>query len=85
VAGRVHDVELHAAVAHRRRLGHDRDAALALLVHRVEHPVREVLVRGEHARLAQHRVDQRRLPVVDVGDDRDVAYVLTGRHAARRR
>jgi hypothetical protein len=30
-------------------------------------------VRGEGARLAQHRVDQGGLPVVDVGDDRDVS------------
>ena len=28
----------------------------------------------------QHRVDQRRLPVVDVGDDRDVAKVLSALH-----
>ena len=34
-----------------------------------------LLVGGEDAGLAQHRVDQRRLAVVDVGDDRDVADV----------
>ena len=33
------------------------------------------LVRGEHAGLAQHGVDQRGLAVVDVRDDRDVADV----------
>ena len=37
-----------------------------------------LLVRGEHAGLAQHRVDQRGLAVVDVGDDGDVADVGAG-------
>ena len=37
----------------------------------------DLLVRGEGARLAQHRVDQGGLAVVDVGDDR---YVPPLRH-----
>ena len=40
----------------------------------------DVLARPERAGLPQHRVDQRRLAVVDVGDDRDVAYVLAAGH-----
>ena len=40
------------------------------------------LVRGEHAGLAQHRVDERGLAVVDVGDDRHVADVGALGHAA---
>ena len=77
VAGGVHEVELHGSVADRGVLGEDRDAALALLVHRVHDEVGEPLglVDGEHAGLAQHRVDQGGLAVVDVGDDRDVADV----------
>ena len=77
VARGVDEVELHVAVAHRRVLGEDRDAALALLVHRVHDEVGEPLglVGGEDAGLAQHRVDQRGLAVVDVRDDRDVADV----------
>ena len=77
VARGVDEVELHVAVAHRRVLGEDRDAALALLVHRVHDQVGEplCLVGGEDAGLAQHRVDQRGLAVVDVRDDRDVADV----------
>ena len=39
-------------------------------------------MRGEHAGLAQHRVDQRGLAVVDVGDDRDVADVGALGHEA---
>ena len=83
VAGSVNEVELDAAMAHRRVLGEDRDPALALLVHRVHHAVGELLVRGEHAGLAEHRVDERRLAVVDVGDDRDVADVGALGHEAR--
>ena len=77
VARRVDDVYLDLApvlgrVAEGSVLGEDRDPALALLVARVHHPLHELLVCGEGARLAQHGVDQGRLAVVDVGDDRDV-------------
>jgi hypothetical protein len=37
-----------------------------------------VLPDAEGARLPQHRVDQRRLAMIDVRDDRDVADVLAG-------
>ena len=64
----------------RRRgvLGEDRDALLALEVHRVHHPLGDVLALAEGAGLPQHGVHERGLAVVDVGDDRDVADVLTG-------
>src|SRR5207248_8570303 len=61
-----------------RVLGEDRDALLALEVHRIEHTLGHVLVRAERTRLPQHRVDERRLPVVDVRDDRDVAELVAG-------
>ena len=51
-----------------------------LEVGRVHHPIGERLVDAEGARLAQQRVDQGGLPVVDVGDDRQVAEVGTCRH-----
>ena len=71
----VDEVELHAAVADRRVLREDRDALLALELHRVHDALVHVLVLAERARLPQHRVDERRLAVVDVRDDRDVAQV----------
>ena len=57
-------------------LGQDGDALLALEIPRVHDPVDDRLVGAEDARLAQHRVDQRGLAVVDVGDDGDVAQVV---------
>jgi len=48
-------------------------AALALEIVRVHHPLLHVLVRSEGARLLQQLVDQRGFPMVDVGDDREVA------------
>ena len=77
VAGRVDDVDLHAAVLDGGVLGEDRDAALALEVVRVHHSLHDVLVGAEDAALVQHRVDQRGLAVVDVGDDGDVADIGT--------
>jgi hypothetical protein len=78
VARRVDDVELDVAVADRRVLGEDRDALLALEIHRVHDALIDVLVGAERSRLPEHGVDERRLAVVDVGDDRDVAQVLAG-------
>ena len=79
VPGGVDDVELDVPVAQRGVLGEDRDPLLALEVHRVHHPRGHVLADPERARLPQHRVDQRRLAVVDVRDDRDVADVISGK------
>ena len=80
VAGRVDDVELDAAVADRGVLGEDRDPLLALEVHRVHDSVGHVLAGAERSRLPQQGVDERRLAVVDMGDDREVADVLAGCH-----
>ena len=76
VAGRVDDVDLHPAVVDRRVLGQDRDALLALEIHRVEHALRDVLVLAEGAGLPEHRVHERRLAVVDVRDDGHIPYVV---------
>ena len=77
VAGGVDDVELDVAAVDGGVLGEDRDPLLALEVHRVHHPLGDVLALAEGAGLPQHRVDQRRLAVVDVGDDRDVSEVVS--------
>ncbi len=82
VAGSVDDIQLHLAVADGRVLGENRDSPLALLVHRIHDALDHLLVRGEHAGLAKHGVDQARLAVVDVRDDGDVADVLPLRHAS---
>ena len=77
VAGGVDDVQLHVTEADRRVLGEDRDPLLALEVHRVHDALVDVAAGAKGARLPEHRVDERRLAVVDVGDDRDVAEVVT--------
>ena len=71
------------AVADGGVLGEDRDALLALEVHRVHHALGDVLVGAERAGLPQHRVDERRLAVVDVGDDGDVSDVVALGHRSR--
>ena len=75
VAGRVDDVERHAVPHQGRVLGEDGDALLAFEIHRVEHPLGHFLVGAEDAGLLQQRVDQGGLPMIDVGDDRQVAQV----------
>ncbi len=63
-------------------LGEDGDAALALEVVRIHRPFRDPLVVAEGAGLAEQHVDQGRLPMIDMGDDGDVAEghgILCGR------
>ena len=78
MAGRVDQLDSDALEFDRRGLGEDGDAALALEFARVEHALRNALVRAHGAGVAQEPVDQRGLAVVDVGDDRQVAQGLSG-------
>ena len=59
-------------------LGLDGDPALALEVHRVEH-LRHVRARIDRAGQLEDAVGERRLAVIDVGDDREVADAVHGR------
>ena len=59
-------------------LGENRDAALALEVGVVHRALGDPLVGAEDPALVEHRVDQRRLAVIDVGDDGDVAPERVG-------
>ena len=76
VAGRVDDVDLCVPETNRAILGEDRDSALAFEIIAVHHALADVLVLGEGAGLDQKLVDERRLAVIDVGDDRDIAQHL---------
>jgi hypothetical protein len=75
VAGGVDDVDSGVPDLDGAVLGEDRDAPLALQVVAVHHPLVDVLVACEGPSLDEQLVDQRRLAVVDVGDDGDVAQV----------
>jgi len=83
VARCVDDVDLDVAEPDGRVLGQDRDAFFALEIHRVQDAFCDVLVLPERSGLPEHRVDERRLAVVDVSDDGDVAEILAGGHATR--
>src|SRR5262249_46559667 len=76
VAGRVDDVDLHPFVGWGNVLAENRDPALALQVVRVEDTIPLKLRFAEEPALAQQTIDQRRLAVVNVGDDGDVADIL---------
>ena len=74
VAGRVDQVQLVALPRDAHGLRLDRDPALALEVHRVEH-LRAHLALRDGVRQLEDAVGERRLAVVDVRDDREVADV----------
>jgi hypothetical protein len=72
VTGRVDEVERVAVPFDADVLGLDRDAAFALEVHRVEVLLAHV-ARLNSAGDLEDAVGERRLAVIDVGDDREVA------------
>ena len=76
VARGVDDVDLNVLVLDRDVLGENRNAALALLVVRIQDAVLDLLVGTEGVRGTQELVDHRRLAVVDVGDDGDVPQIV---------
>ncbi len=84
---RVDQVELvglavFGRIGHADRLELDRDSALALQVHRVEHLVLHVAL-ADRPGVLQQAVGQRGFAVVDVGDDAEVPHAVLGRgHAA---
>ena len=72
MAGRVDEVELVALPLDAHRLRLDRDAALALEIHRVEHLLAHVTT-GDGVCELEDAIGQRRFPMIDMGDDREVA------------
>ena len=73
VARGVDDVDEQVLVVDRGVLGQDGDAAFPFEVGIVHRPLGDPLVRAERAALVEQRIHQRRLAMVDVGDDGDVA------------
>ena len=87
VSGRVDQVELvllavARSIVERNRVHANRDAALALEVHRVERLLFEVS-RRDGARDLEQPVGERRLAVIDVRDDAEVANVARDFDAVR--
>ena len=72
VAGSVDQVQEVVAPAHSHGLGLDRDPALALEVHGVEKLLAHLAL-GDCAGQLEDAIGERRLAVVDVRDDREVA------------
>ena len=76
VARGVDDVDHGVVVADGRVLGQDRDPLLAFEWVRIHDQRTHLLVLPEGVALLQEGVDQRRLAMVDVGDDGQVADVV---------
>ena len=83
VSRRVDDVDLYAVVVDRGVLGENRNTALFLEIVRVHDAGDQLLVLPECPRLPEHMVHQRRLAVINVRDDRDIADVFS-LHSVRR-
>src|SRR5207247_9470500 len=69
MSGRIHDVDLDPFIDHAGVFGSDGDAALALLVHRVEYALAHALDVAVQMGLIQDRVHKGRFPVAHVSND----------------
>ena len=82
MAGRVHQIEdIGLAILGRIFQPHglrlDGDAALALDIHRIEDLLLH-LPAGQRAGKLDQAIGQRRLAMIDMGDDREIADVVEG-------
>jgi len=73
------DLPVPGLVAQGRGLGLDRDPALALEVHRVEHLLFHFAF-GKTTAIVDQAVGQRGLAMIDVGDDRKISDLLQSRY-----
>ena len=76
VSWRVHDIDFVALIVHGGVLGENRDAALPLQVAGIHDPIHHRLIFPIDTALLEHLVNQGRLAMVNVGDDRDISNVF---------
>src|SRR5690606_35333673 len=85
MARRVDYIDAGVLPVDRGRLGEDGDAAFLFDVARVHGAFIDALVFADRAGLFQERVNQRRLAMVDMRDDRDVSKIHVVVSGARQR
>ena len=69
----IDDIDAQIAMKNGGAFGKNGDAAFAFEVIAVHRAFDDLLVVAESAGLPQHRVYERRFPMVDMGDDGDIA------------
>jgi len=74
VPGRIHDVDFYVVVPDGGVLGQNRDAALALQFVGIHDSLDDGFIGAKRPALAEHGIYQRGFPMINVGDDGDVAY-----------
>src|SRR5439155_21883531 len=65
-----------------RVLRANRNSFLTLEIHRIHYPFLDLLIGAKRARLPQQLIDQRRLAVIDVRNDGDVADFIHERRSS---
>ena len=75
MARRVDDIDARAFPHHGGAFGQNGDAALAFELVQIHHALGDALILPEGAGLAEQLVDERRLAMIDMSDDGDVAHV----------
>ncbi len=76
VARRVDQIDLHVLVVHGDVLSEDGDSPLALQFIGIEDAIPDQLAGAELAALPEQAIDERRLAVVNVGDNSDITNVV---------
>ena len=76
MARRIDNIDLDPLVFDRRILCHDRNAPLPLQVDIVHHPVLDLFVQTENARLPEQAIDDRGLSMIHMGDQGNVSQIF---------
>ena len=78
MSGSIDNIDARVLPHHRGDLGQDGDAALFFQFVSIQRAVGHGLMFSESAGLAQQFIDKRSLPMIDMGDDRDVPDLHNG-------
>ena len=76
VAGSIDDIDVIIFPLKRGVLGANGDSFFALEIHRIHHAFLNLLIGAKGTGLSQQSIDERRLAVIDVGDNGDVANFI---------
>ena len=74
--GRINDIDLDVVVPYGRILRHDGNPPLPFEIHRVHHPLCDLLILPEGASLLEHGINEGRFTMINVGNDNNISYVL---------
>ena len=80
MAGRVQNIDLGAIVHHCRIFRQNGDTAFPFQIVRIHHAFRHLFIGAENMALLQHSIYQCGFAMIDMGDDRNIANIISNHY-----